>query len=389
MKAAPRGFTLIEMAFVIAIVGLLMAMGVGLVKGFMLRTQAAASRANADLIKQNLLRFLASYNRLPCPALRTLASSSSAAGLEDSSASCGTTVVGATQMAAGVVPWRTLGLPLEDVQDGYGRMYSYFVAIPATTTTSATVSTMKGVMTVHSAAPPVLGLQAASYPTGNQLNSCMNTAVPPAGGDDGNGCNMRAVVVLISHGANGYGAYLPTGSRVTMPTSTSESANTDNDTAFVNAEPSAASGSEFDDLVYAWAPGDFIDTLTQQGVLKSATTSTYDIMKATATAITNYMATNKVSGKYRVQTSIPSYGGLSAPNDAWGNAITYSTAYTTNGTNDICNSVPANATAFTLTSNGLDGVAGTNAKTGRVDDITVTVNVEDIKKLVISGATCP
>lgn len=380
------------------IAGLLAVVGLSMFSGILQRTKVAATRANADMVKQALTRFVGTYNRLPCPAVPTLPLSNSSAGLEDSSASCGSTVVAAAPtIARGVVPWRALGLQFEQVQDSYARMYTYVVTITATQTTSPTVAAMRGNMTLHSGAPPVLGLNAPAYPTGNQINSCMNTTAPPAGGDDGNGCNYLAVAVLISHGANGLGAYviaLNAASRMDLPTSAAEVANTDDDTAFVNAEPSISSTTFFDDLVYAWAPSDFLDPMTQQGALQSATAKTYDRLRTLAAAISNYAANNKTGtpNKYRIRPTLADYPSLSQ-NDGWGNAITYSTDFGACAASgcDICDTtqIPLNVTAFTLKSRGLDQVDGTNPATGKNDDISIAVNVEDIAKTIIaSGSTC-
>jgi prepilin-type N-terminal cleavage/methylation domain-containing protein len=361
------GFTLIEIAVVLVIAGLLTAGLLTLLNSILSASRARATSANAETVKQALDRFVTRYGRLPCPAIPTLPTTSPVFGQADSAASCGATAVpGATTIARGVVPWITLGITPEQAQDGFYRMFTYHVTVTATTTNQATVTTMRGVMTVHTATPTLLGLPSAG---GNQSNSC---AAPPAT-NDVNGCNLRAAVILISQGQNGAGAFVLGGGQLPAPTSAAEIENTDNNIAFLNTTQSA---NVYDDIIYAWTPDDFLDPLARQGAIKSATTVTNDALRNTEAAIVNLMvnAATAAPSSSTIPANAAALGLLALPNDGWGNAL----VYTAVGAGNVC-AVPANGTVFTLKSTGVDGVVGANAATNRNDDITVTTTVNLIR----------
>lgn len=118
-----------------------------------------------------------------------------------------------------VLPWRTLGLQEELSFDGWRQRLGYHVSAPLTTAGSASL----GDLSVRDGA--------VSVPGTTQL-----TAV--------------AAFVVISHGENGLGAWLPSGQRkTTAGIPTHEAENTDGAEPFVDKAQSQATGDEFDDLV--------------------------------------------------------------------------------------------------------------------------------------------
>ncbi|MGE5615526.1 MAG: hypothetical protein ACM3X5_01290, partial [Bacillota bacterium] len=270
-------------------------------------------------------------------------------------------------------PWITLGLPLEQVQDGYARMLTYHVTIAATQTNAGNVTAMRGNMTVHTGTPVALGLP----PTGNQINSCMNTATPPPGGDDGNGCNLRAVVLLLSHGENGNGAYTSTGGQLPAPTDASEIENTDANLAFVKGEPTAAG---FDDTLFAWSPDDLLEPLARQGSIRSAAVSTQDTLRNVAVSISNSMVNAVVAPNTYAIPNTWTTAPLPA-NDGWGTPVTYTT---TQGGANLCSLAPGTVvfTIRSLSVDQFDSTAGTNPATGRNDDITISVTVDPLRSQV-------
>jgi prepilin-type N-terminal cleavage/methylation domain-containing protein len=388
VKRNSLGFTLIEIAVVLVIIGLITAGILAMFTSALKSTKSRVAADNASIVQQALERFIERYGRLPCPAVPTATSNQPNYGVEDV-AGCTTLPVPAVPnvMARGVVPWKTLGLPLEQVQDGYAHMFTYHVAIPATQLTAATVSSMRGNMTIHTNVPAALGLP----PTGNQINSCMNILAPPPGGDDLNGCNMRAVVVLLSHGENGYGAYTSQGGQVTAPADLAEIENTDANVNFVNGE---ATASGFDDVLWAWAPDDLLDPLAQRGTIRSPAAVTQDQLRNAAIQVSNLIANKTSSCPAACSAPFPaSPGGSSSvtiggttillANDGWGTVSTPQPLLYTSGGGDICGSAPGTI-AFTVSSIGVDRIAGPNPNTNRNDDLLVTVTVDQIKSQIIT-----
>lgn len=177
MKRA-RGFTLVELAVALAVIGLLLGMLV-----VPLSTQVDQQRINetqkqANLITEAILGFAVAQGRLPCPATATTANTVAGAGIENKpGAACGIT--------EGVAPWATLGLP---ETDAWGRRFTYRVT-PAL------------------ADDPAGGLQSSFLLTDNG-----NITVKATSGGIDLATNVAAIV--ISHGKNGLGAYRTDGTPI-------------------------------------------------------------------------------------------------------------------------------------------------------------------------------
>ena len=372
------GFTLIEIAIVLAVVALITAGVVALITPILKGAKIRATSANAELVKSALQLHLARYGRLPCPAVPAALT-----GLEDV-AGCTNTLVPATTIARGVIPWVTLGLTSEQADDGYYRRFTYHVVVAQTTTNTTTAPGIRGEMTVHSAVPTTLGLA----PTGNQINSCMNTAPPPAGGNDGNGCNLRAVVVLLSHGENGAGAFVATsGTALDAPTAAAELENTDADVAFVNS----VTGAAFDDSVFYWSPDDLIGPMSRDGAMKSAASLSQDALRVSEAAVTNHIVATSTPGPPGTATAPATFSlatiGYGPPNDGWQQPIIY---IKNMAVGDICSHATGTESAFTVRSAGVDQNEGLYAPTGRRDDIDLPVTVATIRNLIIkAGKACP
>ena len=371
-RPGSRGFTLIEIAVVLLIVGLVTVVGARLVASVAEGTRARLTRQNADAVKLALQAYVARAGRLPCPAIEALPPANAVYGVEaPTPGTCtGTQGLEATPVAfRGVVPWKTLGMTTDNAFDGWGNQFTYAVSSMATNLNASTLSGMRGTIYIHSTAPVAAGLPA----TGNQINACSTTV-------DDNSCNAAAVVLLLSHGKRGAGGYTVNGTQVPLPTSAEELENTDNSRSFVLAEPS----DNFDDLLHPYSPNDILGPLFVQGVVRPPEALVVERARSAVSLLAAYSAsTRSGSSPFLVYSlalppgavTLTAYvfdatkfagcdnnppGVLSSVTspltqvlDPWGNPYRYSQANTGVASSTTC------ATPGVFVSLGPDGVVGT------------------------------
>ena len=217
-----RGFTLIEMAIAIFIIGLLVGSLLVPVSKQVEQRQRAATQVSLSELREALLGFALANGYLPCPAV------SATNGVEDRTAGVCT---GGKRL--GFIPWQTLGVAKVDP---WGNIFQYSVT-PAFSsgTTAFSLSTTPDIR---------IRTRDSSGTLTNLTNS--NTVV----------------AVVVSLGRNGYGATndqavvqaLPS----TWPASfADENTNSSGTTIFVSRdqqdEGASGTGGEFDDIV-VWLP---------------------------------------------------------------------------------------------------------------------------------------
>lgn len=141
-----KGFTLIEIAIAVAILGVVMASGVAVFNNYVRSEKADKTEARADRVLDALSVYAQRYNRLPCPA--DPAASAANAGAEKNNGRCFTTTTGATtgfsiaDASTGILPWRALGLSEDDARDAWGRFFTYKPAPHLTMETQEAVTTV-------------------------------------------------------------------------------------------------------------------------------------------------------------------------------------------------------------------------------------------------------
>lgn len=228
-----RGFTLLEMAIVLTIVGLIIGMVAPLLGQVMESNRAASTNAHLDAIQDAIVVFVRANGRIPCPA------QPDDTPLGEENATC------TGNNDDGIVPFRTLGLAEDVARDGY-----------------------EGYITYHVAEDYAAGALNGT-PITDPAGFCSETATLTI--DDSNGDDMapgqEVVYFLVSHGENGYGRYNPPSANQVNPNGggTFEDENADDDDTAVSTSTIAegATDGPYDDTV-RWSTRDLIADEVQE-----------------------------------------------------------------------------------------------------------------------------
>lgn len=359
MPVKQTGFTLIEMAIVLVISGLLLTAVLSVGNAQLQSARISSTKQKQEAVRLALINFITRNNRLPCPAIAGLAPAAAGYGAEAATpGTCAGTVINGA-VTTGIVPWRSLALSDENAEDGYYHRFTYQVALAATNTNSKTISGLKGATSTHSGTPVVMGPPA----TGNQSNDCT-----PAGGNY-NPCS--AVVVIVSHGSNGFGSYARDGTQQALPAGADELENTNNDSKFIIKDFADDLANPYDDIVLALTAADLLTPLTTHGSLVDYKALINEDSANIKNTIIAYAVANRTGSggtySYPVPLTLPALPA-SGLIDPWGTPYVYTrTILAVNSTSQ------SNSTAFTLTSLGPDGVAGGN------DDIQMNISVNQLQ----------
>ncbi|PWF47715.1 prepilin-type N-terminal cleavage/methylation domain-containing protein [Massilia glaciei] len=221
----PKGFTLVEMALVLVIVGFMLG---GLLTPLSMQLEqrkASETQRALDEAREAVLGFALRNGYLPCPAV------SAGNGLEDRN---GDNCSGGKR--SGFLPWVTLGLPK---LDSWGHIYRYSVT-PA-------FSNSRVLFTLASRRDIAVGTRDAG---GRLVGATAVNDIP---------------AVILSHGKNGFAGVSGEG----VPAGVDSASNLDERSnaghagiAFVTRHPSgdpAAPGGEFDDML-AWVSPNILYT---------------------------------------------------------------------------------------------------------------------------------
>lgn len=219
-----RGFSLVEMAIVLAIVALLLGSLLPTISGQIEQQRRNETRKQLDEIQQALIGFAIINGHLPCPADGTIATGQPNAGIEQ--ATCGTGANG------GVLPWVTLGV---SETDAWGRRFTYRVT-------------------------PVFATAGTPFQLSSSPN--LNIGLTTASSDTSIAAGVPAIVV--SHGPNGLGSYTPAGGAPPTTATGDEFDNTDNNNHFVSHD-FVQNG--FDDIVIWVSPNILLNRMVAAGKL--------------------------------------------------------------------------------------------------------------------------
>jgi prepilin-type N-terminal cleavage/methylation domain-containing protein len=237
-----HGFTLVEMAVVVTIIGLLLAMGLAAATSMLVSSQRSASQERATFVRDALVAYFATNHRLPCPDTGSNVGNTGRDGVEDRTGGGATPDTDSNcAVGMGTVPYVTLGISRTQAMDAYGNFLTYRL--------DATGGWHRS-----------FNFQAATCPASPAANLGVFTSPVVADGS--------AAAVLISHGANGLGAWNPgptNTSRNALPTTGDELGNTQPipaGPAGYRAYPfSDAVANPMDDIVVALRVGDISTVL--------------------------------------------------------------------------------------------------------------------------------
>ena len=221
-----RGFTLIELAIVLVIIGVLVGSFLGTLGARIDTTKRAETRDELEVIKTALLGYAFSAEEggpyLPCPCTTDcdIDTANPQAGLETRGAG------GTCDKYYGDLPWGTLGLK---PSDAWNSLYKYWV-------------------------DPKLSAGDGAFDLKVRGSGKIKTRSP-----DGTATSMMAnhvAAVVFTHGKNGYGGLSVDGvPRPAIPAgNVDEAENNDGDAEFVSRTPTPVGattpGGEFDDIVF-------------------------------------------------------------------------------------------------------------------------------------------
>ncbi len=197
--AAAGGFTLVEMALVLLIVGLLAAVFLPATNTLLDNNRRKETRAKLEALEQAMVRFVMANGRLPCPADGSLAPGNAEQGLEQPHP--GTVACTVPALANGVVPWRTLGLAQGDATDAWNTLITYRVWAGAAVAADALTQTNGMNMSILD--PAVAGAVGGWLSTRGFRACSGNPCAAGAAVELATRTNLTGVAyVLISHGAN-------------------------------------------------------------------------------------------------------------------------------------------------------------------------------------------
>jgi prepilin-type N-terminal cleavage/methylation domain-containing protein len=317
MHTKPQsGFTLVELAVVVLLIGMIASIGVVSLKAQLASAAISATQKKQDTIKDALIAYLAQNKRLPCPA--TINTGLESRATANTPASCTGNF--------GYLPYATLNLPKSAALDGWDNFFSYAVS-PQWTLSSSTASPIAGGTFSNVFSQAFSVSISGAITVSNRIPSTSATTTP---------ITSNAVIVLVSHGKNGLGAYTSKGTNNIAPVSTTDE--------YANAPVSTWSlpptffqrdytdvdvptYGAFDDGVQWFSAADLVAPLAKDGTLQSASSLWTTQITNINNAITSYVLTNAGSNCAPPLSNQFASAILSPNNipgtDPWGNTIEY------------------------------------------------------------------
>lgn len=220
-----NGFSLVEASISLVIIGLVISGGMAVFSPLIQKSQNMKTLENKREIENALYAFILYNKRLPCPASKNFSKATVNNGLENCAEM-------SSNLNYGVIPWRTLGLSIENSMDGYNGFFSYIVDTKYNKPDS---------------------LKCAKDLNWKNLDGTIiiedgSSSTPPL--------FARGAFALISHGKNGFGATLISGRTRPFEAATiEEQANiTGSDAPKFYSASTSETAKGFDDIVFSRSP---------------------------------------------------------------------------------------------------------------------------------------
>ena len=257
LKKYQSGFTLVELAVVVVIIGIMATAGLAALNSQLASANISVTKKKQEAIKDALITYLGKNKRLPCPAIDNTGNESRIA--TNTPANC--------TGYFGLLPYAELGLSKSVALDGWDNFFSYAVSQQWTLT--------------YSASTPVAGGKSSNVSTA-AFNVTDAGALPvfdrPIAANAATTLVVTAAVFVVSHGKNVLGAFTTKGTQTVLPAAgTDEFSNAVNPNtwalpvAFYQREytdidvPTGA----FDDVVQSISPDNLVFPLIKDGSLKT------------------------------------------------------------------------------------------------------------------------
>lgn len=315
------GFTLIEMATVILLMGILASLGLSTLVAKVQQTAFKVTDQRLETVKEAMISYLRRNKRLPCPD--DYLDLEEFDGKEDplGGGTCDNNV------GFGVLPYSTLGLSRNQVIDGWGNLFSYHVSQGEYLWTLTPIPDgYPGALTIYDTKTGVL-------------------------------ITDNVVLVVVSHGPNGEGAFTVKGSRNVLPDSIAsedEYENTDDTSNNIYiqrdfTDNTLATGGAFDDVVLAMTVDDLVSPLIKDESMHFLEVEWIKILTIIKNKLLAYMVRNNATlANYDCNLPELDGSGLGSIKDPWGTNLTA-------GTTDIS---AGDYTVYSLGPNRKDDLGG-------------------------------
>lgn len=319
------GFTLVELAVVVFLIGLMASVGLAALNAQMTSASISATKKKQEIIKDALIAYLGTNKRLPCPAIDNSGQESRI----EANAPADCTHTGAvTAGYFGILPYAELGLSKSTALDGQENFFSYAVSKQWTLTYSTATDIVGGRST---------NTADNAFNVGVSGSLTVNDRSPTDPYTTTTTISSNAAAFIASHGKNGLGAFTTKGTRNVAPASgTDELANVPVSTTWLapaafyqrgyTENPTSTFGA-FDDVTQLLNPNDLITPLVKDGALKSAEAQWADQVFNIKSAVVGYMFSPSNTGSCAPPDSTTFATLLTTNNipsvDPWGGTMTF------------------------------------------------------------------